>query len=120
MDNEITDREAIIETWGEEFAELIGRRRVHFTPDAVIVALKKPVTNSEGQTVSELRIAEPTAAQMQAMDTVKGEVAKGVVLLAGAADMVDSQVLKMAGGDFTLAMEVVGCFLSGGQLTPGT
>lgn len=127
----ITDAERIIEIWpgfGPDEDEegnskpnrLIGHPRVHFTEQAVVLDLRSQVTLLDGTQTSQLFLSEPCAGDLNAMDTVKGNVAKTMVLLGAVAGMKQSEVSKIKGQDFVLAQEIIGAFLSDGRPTPGT
>jgi len=117
---EITDKQEIIDTWGESFADLAGHKRVHFYTDAIGVDLKSPVNLLDGTQVSQLRLAEPTTTDLLNMDRVKGEMAKVADLVTSVGDIRPAEVHKISARDFILLGEVVAAFLLDGRETPGT
>ena len=116
IENQITDKEAIVEAWGENFAEIADNPRIIFTDEAIFIKLKKPLKTSDGET-DMLRIEEPDVAQLRSMDAVKGDVGKTAVLLANIADMPEASANKVKASDFTLFNKVLGCFLIDGPQT---
>lgn len=128
---EIKEQEQIIEIWPgfgpEEDDEgnlqpnkLIGHPRVHFTEHAVVLDLRSQVMLLDGTETRQLFLVEPSTGDLTAMDSVKGQIAKTMILLGAIAGMKQSEVAKLKGQDFLLAQEIIGGFLSDGRPTPGT
>jgi hypothetical protein len=93
---------------------------VEYTHDdegRVVLELEHPVEDKSGLVVSELRFKRPRAVDLEAMDEVKGEVAKGIRLVSALACQPLSVVRSLDGEDFIRAQEVVSSFLGKSQAT---
>jgi hypothetical protein len=111
---QLTNKETVVELWGEEFERLSENPRVVFLENEIRVRLKAEVKLASGETTKVLTLREPTVGDLKATDAVKGDVTKSAVLLASCADLPDAVVSKMLGSDFVLVNKVIGAFLSDG------
>lgn len=111
---QLTNKETVVELWGEEFERLSENPRVVFLENEIRVRLKAEVKLASGETTKVLMLREPTVGDLKATDAVKGDVTKSAALLASCADLPDAVVSKMPGSDFVLVNKVIGAFLSDG------
>jgi hypothetical protein len=114
---QLTNKETVVELWGEEFERLSENPRVVFLENEIRVRLKAEVKLASGETTKVLTLREPTVGDLKATDAVKGDVTKSAALLASCADLPDAVVSKMPGSDFVLVNKVIGAFLSDGPET---
>lgn len=75
-----------------------------------VVKLSKPI-KLEGQEVWELKLREPTVAELLAQDEVEGEVAQLALMTELLAEIPRSAVLQIAAKDFGKCAEAVMSFL---------
>jgi hypothetical protein len=111
---QLTNKETVVELWGEEFERLSENPRVVFLENEIRVRLEAEVKLASGETTKVLTLREPTVGDLKATDAVKGDVTKSAALLAACADLPDAVVSKMPGSDFVLVNKVIGAFLSDG------
>lgn len=72
-DNTYLTKEQIVETWGENFADLADDKKIGVLPDSIHVLLDSPVVNNEGESVEVLVIEEPTGSDLKRLDAAKGQ-----------------------------------------------
>ena len=110
----LKDKEAITHRWGEAFEGLVDHKRIHFTDDAIFIDLKAEVTNLDLEVSKQLRIVEPTAKDLRAMDSEKGDIAKLIAILRSVANVTEKTIEGLAASDFLLIQKVITGFLDDG------
>jgi hypothetical protein len=131
MQDEILDPEMIEDLFGPGFGPrtddkgkidgnpLIGHRRVHFFNDRILVDLRNAVTLMDGSKTKTITFEEPGESDLEAMDGIKGEIAKVRELLISCAGILPESVRAMKAQDYLLCAEVIGSFLQTGRITTG-
>jgi hypothetical protein len=117
INGQITDKEAVREIWGDEFAKLADNKRIVITENEIFVKLRGEVKLSDGSTTKLLKLREPNVRDLKNTDTVKGDISKSAVMIASISDVLDSSLDKLGASDFTLLNLVTAAFLGDGQET---
>jgi hypothetical protein len=111
------NREQIKEIWGEEFLGLVNDKKIKITESAITVELSKSVKTIENGETKLLEIKEPSVSDLRAMDLVKGEMAKSVVLMGACAGLAEATINNLKTRDYMRVQKVISCFLDVSQQT---
>lgn len=82
------------------------------------IKLKHPIT-VDGVEVQQVTMRRPKVRNLERIDTVAGEVAKAVTLVADLTDLTPDQVREIDAEDFTKIADQLGDFLGAGLPTSG-
>ena len=82
------------------------------------IQLKHPI-KVEGTEIDSLTIRRPKVRDLKVIDQTKGEVARGIALVATLCDIPEPSVNEMDAEDFQAVSEVVGNFLGVAPPTGG-
>jgi len=133
---EMTDKDEIVEAWGEGFKDLAGfdiegedgapdkpgrkHPRVHFFYDKIVVDLKQDVVLADGESTRALELQEPSTGDFRVMDGGRGSVSKMISFLCNIGNLTQKHADTIKGRDFVLLMQVINGFLSSAPETSGS
>ena len=106
--------EAVVETWGADFAPLVTDSKIKFADEYIEIELSRPMKTGEGDATT-IKIHEPTVGDMKWTDGAPGEIAKAAILLRVLSGVPQAAIDKMRGSDFIRCNRVVSVFLGSGQ-----
>lgn len=87
-----------------------GRLEFDDESEAFTIRLVKPVTLQNGETVTHLKIEEPTTEQMTKATRVKGEVEQASKIIAAVSGQPTAVIERLKMRDFAIASMVLGFF----------
>lgn len=99
----------IVAQWGESFRELATNPRIEFDGDEIHVRLWKPITVN-GIETGRLRVIEPSFAELEKIDGVKGDMTRAKRVISAICLLTDREAGNIGLRDITLISSVAGAF----------
>jgi hypothetical protein len=103
--------------WGDSFDKLFGRNDIAFFQDHITVTLQEPLKLNSGDESQYVDLKKPKVYVLEAMDSSKGEIGKGRMMLAQWIGCPAAGISNMDAGDFVTLQEVAAAFLQRSRAT---